>query len=202
MIFRVGLTGGIGCGKSTVATLFAQCGVTIIDSDLISHQLTQAGGAAIADIRSAFGDGYIDAGGALNRERMRQRVFADTVARSQLEAILHPMIRTQMLTQLSAAHSSPYMLLVIPLLLEAPSYQKLVQRTLVVDCTEDIQLARALQRRLDEATARAIMAAQVSRSERLKRADDIINNDGDLDNLLSQVKKLHQRYTAISAGSH
>lgn len=202
MIFRVGLTGGIGCGKSTVATLFAQCGVTIIDSDLISHQLTQAGGAAIAEIRRVFGDDYIDANGALNRVKMRLRVFSDAAAKAKLESILHPMIRTQMLAQFTTVKASPYLLLVIPLLFEAPGYKKLVQRTLVVDCTEATQLARATKRGLDEATARAIIATQISREERLKRADDIINNENGMDNLPAQIRTLHQRYTAIAAGSH
>ena len=202
MIFRVGLTGGIGCGKSTVATLFSQCGATIIDSDLISHRLTQAGGAAITEIRSAFGDDYIDAGGALNRVKMRQRVFSDAAAKSQLEFILHPMIRTQMLAQITTAHASPYFLLAIPLLFEGNGYQKLVQRSVVVDCTEAAQLARAMKRGLDEATVRAIMATQISRDQRLQRADDIIHNDNDMNSLPSQVQNLHQRYTAIAAGSH
>ncbi len=200
--YRVGLTGGIGCGKSTVSALFAQCGAVVIDSDAIAHQLTQAGGAAIAAIRSAFGDDYIDASGALDRARMRQLVFTDPAAKLRLEAILHPLIRTQMLAQAITSSSAPYQLLVIPLLFEIPGYQELVQRTLVVDCAEATQLGRAMRRSgLDEATVRAIMATQISRAERLQRADEVIHNDSDLDHLQRQVKPLHQRYLTLSAGS-
>lgn len=202
MTYRVGLTGGIGCGKSTVSALFAECGAAVIDSDTLSHQLTQAGGAAIAAIRSAFGDDYIDASGALDRARMRQRVFSDPAARLRLESILHPLIRTQMLAQATTAGPAPYLLLVIPLLFEIPGYRELVQRTLVVDCAEATQLARAMRRSgLDEQTVRAIMATQIARAERLQRADEVIHNDSDLDSLRGQVQRLHQRYLTLSAGS-
>ena len=195
MTYRVGLTGGIGCGKSTVSALFAQCGAAIIDSDTLSHQLTQPGGAAIAAIRSAFGDDYIDASGALDRVRMRQRVFSDPAARLRLESILHPLIRAQMLALATAAGPAPYLLLVIPLLFETPGYRELVQRTLVVDCAEATQLARAMRRSgLDEQTVRAIMSTQIARADRLQRADEVIHNDSDLDSLRGQVQQLHQRY--------
>ena len=202
MTYWVGLTGGIGCGKSTVSALFAQCGAAVIDSDTLSHQLTQPGGAAIAAIRSAFGDDYIDASGALDRVRMRQRVFSDPAARLRLESILHPLILAQMLALATAAGPAPYLLLVIPLLFETPGYRELVQRTLVVDCAEATQLARAMRRSgLDEQTVRAIMATQISRAERLQRADEVIHNDSDLDSLRGQVQQQHQRYLTISAGS-
>lgn len=202
MSYRVGLTGGIGCGKSTVSALFAELGVTIIDSDTISHQLTQSGGAAIAPIRKIFGDDYIDASGALGRARMRQLVFADPAAKLRLESILHPLIREKMLAQATTKQSTSYQMLVIPLLFETPSYQQLVQRSLAVDCSEATQLARAMQRsKLDEATVRAIMSTQITRAERLKRADDIIHNDSNLKNLREQVQQLHLHYLAISAGS-
>jgi dephospho-CoA kinase len=201
--YRVGLTGGIGSGKSIVAALFAKCGVTIIDSDAISHSLTQPGGAAIAAIRTAFGDSYIDASGALDRARMRQLVFSDVSAKQHLEAILHPMIREQMRTQAeAAADNSPYFMLVIPLLFETANYHELVQRTLVVDCAEATQIARAMERSgLTEQDVRAIMAGQIARAERLRRADDIIQNDAGLETLQMQVAHLHERYIALSAGS-
>lgn len=206
MKFRVGLTGGIGSGKSTVASLFKECGVLVIDSDVISHQMTQSGGMAIAAIRSTFGDDYIDASGALNRALMRQLIFSDRAAKLQLEAILHPLIRAQIMVQVDNAHTnstltSPYLLLVIPLLFETLSYQELVQRTLVVDCAETTQIARTMQRSgLDEQTARTIMASQISRAERLRLADEIIQNDGSLDTLRQQVEQLHQHYLAIFSG--
>ncbi len=201
MSYRIGLTGGIGSGKSTVAALFADCGATVIDSDVISHRLTQSGGSAIAAIRAAFGDDYINTDGALDRARMRQRVFSDPAARLQLEAILHPLIRVQMLAQAETS-TAPYLLLVVPLLFEAAGYLGLVQRTLVVDCTEVLQVARAMQRGgLDEQTVRAIMAAQILRAERLRRADEFIQNNGSPDDLRRQVEQLHRRYLAISAGS-
>ena len=201
MSYRVGLTGGIGSGKSTVAALFAECGATVIDSDAISHRLTQSGGSAIVAIRAAFGDGYIAADGALDRARMRQRVFSDPAAKLQLEAILHPLIRTQMLAQVGAS-TAPYLLLVVPLLFEAAGYLDLVQRTLVVDCAEALQVTRAMQRSgLDEQTVRAIMATQMPRAERLRRADEFIKNNGSSDDLRRQVEQLHRRYLAISARS-
>ncbi|MCX7195115.1 MAG: dephospho-CoA kinase [Proteobacteria bacterium] len=206
MKFRVGLTGGIGSGKSTVASLFKECGVMVIDSDVISHQMTQSGGMAIAAIRTTFGDGYIDASGALNRALMRQLIFSDRAAKLQLEAILHPLIRAQIMVQVDSAntnstHTSPYLLLVIPLLFETLNYRELVQRTLVVDCAENTQIARTMQRSgLDEQTVRTIMASQISRAERLRLADEIIQNDDGLDTLRQQVDQLHQHYLAIFSG--
>ncbi|MCE9550092.1 MAG: dephospho-CoA kinase [Betaproteobacteria bacterium] len=206
MKFRVGLTGGIGSGKSTVASLFKECSVLVIDSDVISHQMTQSGGMAIAAIRTTFGDGYIDASGALNRALMRQLIFSDRAAKLQLEAILHPLIRAQIMVQVDSAntnstHTSPYLLLVIPLLFETLNYRELVQRTLVVDCAENTQIARTMQRSgLDEQTVRTIMASQISRAERLRLADEIIQNDDGLDTLRQQVDQLHQHYLAIFSG--
>ena len=204
MIYRVGLTGGIGCGKSTVAALFKECGVLVIDSDVISHQMTQSGGIAIAAIRATFGDDYIDANGALDRVLMRQLIFADHAAKLKLEAILHPLIRAQMLAQVDNANinsslASPYLLLVIPLLFETLSYRELVHRTLVVDCAETTQVARTIERSgLDEQAVRAIMASQITRAERLRLADEIIQNDGNLDALRQQVRQLHLNYKTIS----
>ena len=201
--YRVGLTGGIGCGKSATAAQFEKLGAVIIDSDEISHCLTRPGGVAIAPIRSKFGDNYIDDSGALDRPRMRQLVFADKAAKLSLEAILHPLIRTQMLARAeSAIGASTYSLLVIPLLFETENYLRLVQRTLVVDCAETTQITRVMQRNgLIEQEIRAIMAQQITREERLRRADDIIRNDAGLDTLQLQVARLHQRYIDLSARS-
>lgn len=206
MIYRVGLTGGIGSGKSTVASLFKDCGVLVIDSDVISHQMTQSGGIAITAIRTTFGDDYIDASGALDRVLMRQLIFSDHAAKLKLEAILHPLIRAQILAQVDNANinstlASPYLLLVIPLLFETLNYHELVQSTLVVDCAETTQVARTMQRSgLDEQIVRTMMASQMTRIERLRLADEIIQNDGNLDTLRQQIAKLHQHYLAISSG--
>ena len=197
----VGLTGGIGSGKSTVAALFQKLGVTVIDSDAISHHLTQSGGAAIAIIRQSFGDDTIDATGALNRSHMRQLIFSDPAAKLRLEAILHPLIRSRMMEQIANASTSPYLLLVIPLLFETKAFLDLVQHTLVVDCAETTQVTRAMLRSgLYEQTVRAIIAVQISRAERLRRADVIIQNDGSLDALQQQVALLHQRYLTTLSG--
>jgi dephospho-CoA kinase len=198
--FSVGLTGGIGSGKTTVADFFRECGASVIDTDTISHQLTQADGAAIPAIRLAFGNDYIDNNGALDRQRMRQLVFSDVDAKLRLEAILHPAIRSELLANTQAATHAPYLLLVVPLLFEAAGYAGLVHRTLVVDCAEEAQVARTVQRSsLDAAEVHAIMAQQIGRIQRLQRADDIIHNDGDLAALREQVGLLHARYLSLAA---
>jgi len=202
MSYRVGLTGGIGSGKSTVASIFAELAVPVIDTDVLSHQLTQPGGAAIPAIRAAFDDNYIDAAGALDRSKMRQLVFSDDAARLRLEKILHPLIlaRTKSLAEASDA---PYILLVIPLLFETSGYQKWLNRTVTVDCSEETQLARAKSRDgLNELTVRAIMARQLSRSRRLQLADDAINNDGTLAELRLQIEQLHQHYLKLAQRSN
>jgi dephospho-CoA kinase len=199
MSYRVGLTGGIGSGKSTVATLFQEHGVAIIDSDAISHQLTRAGGAAIALIRATFGEEYLNADNALSRSKMRQLIFSDPAAKQRLESILHPLIRAQMLAQAQTS-LSPYLLLVVPLLFETQDYRELVQRTLVVDCAEETQIAHAMQRSaLSKPEVRAIMAQQMPGAERLQLADDVIRNDGSVDDLRQKVAQLHQLYLARSS---
>lgn len=202
MSYHVGLTGGIGSGKSTVAGLFQELGATVIDSDYISHSLTQAGGPAILPICAVFGEDYLDPNGALNRSRMRGTVFSDATARQRLEAILHPLIRAEMLHQAHAAAHAPYVLLVVPLLFEAKDYRSLVQRALVVDCPEEMQLARTMSRSgLTESAVRAIMAQQLTRAQRLSLADDVIHNDGDPGALRPQVAELHRSYLLRSSGS-
>lgn len=202
MSFRVGLTGGIGSGKSTIASLFSELGVPVIDTDVISHQLTQPGGAGIPIIQQEFGENYIDANGALDRLKMRQLVFTDHVAKKRLEDILHPLIYKQTLA-LSEHHSTPYVLLVIPLLFETSNYQNWLQRTLTVDCSEATQIKRASSRPgLSEQTVRAIMAQQLTRNQRLKLADDVIKNEGALSDLNLQIAQLHQRYLQLAKRSN
>lgn len=200
MNYRIGLTGGIGSGKSTVAGLFHQQGVTVIDTDAISHQLTQAGGDAIPLIRAAFGPEYLDAEGALDRARMRNHIFSEPGAKQRLEAILHPAIRARMLAQAEAADSSPYVLLVVPLLFETPNFRELADRTLAVDCAVETQVARSMRRSgLNEHEVRAIIAQQIPRAERLKLADDLIRNEGGIEELRPQVLRLHQAYLSRSS---
>jgi dephospho-CoA kinase len=200
--YLVGLTGGIGSGKSTVAGLFAAQGVRIIDTDLISHQLTQADGEAIPAIRGAFGAHFIDARGALDRNSMRELVFANPAAKKRLEAILHPLILAHTRLQAALATDAPYTLIVVPLLFESGRYADWLQRVITVDCPEALQIARTLQRGgMNEAAVRAIMAQQLSRSERLRLADEAIRNDGSLDELKKQVFDMHQCLSALAAES-
>ncbi|OGS95671.1 MAG: dephospho-CoA kinase [Gallionellales bacterium RIFCSPLOWO2_02_FULL_57_47] len=194
----IGLTGGIGSGKSTVAALFAEHGAGIIDTDAIAHQLTQAGGVAIAAIRAAFGDDYLTDDGALDRAKMRALIFSDAAAKQRLEQILHPMIFEQAKAQLRLLQASPYILVVVPLLPESRTFRQLAQRVLVVDCDENTQISRVIGRsRMTGKEVRAIIARQTSRAERLRLADDIIHNDAGLDRLAEQVATLHQRYSKM-----
>ncbi len=198
----IGLTGGIGSGKSTVAALFEQLGARIIDTDALSRNLTRPGGAAVAAIRAAFGAEYLDTAGALDRSKMRALIFATPAAKQRLEAILHPLILSESQRLAAAATDAPYTLVVIPLLFETGSYRHWLQRTLSVDCPEETQIARTMQRSgLDQAGVQAIMAQQITRAQRLVLTDDVIRNDSDLPELAHQVAQLHSRYAAIAAGS-
>ncbi len=191
----IGLTGGIGSGKSTVATLFAEHGAGIIDTDAIAHHLTQTNGEAIATIRAAFGDEYVTNDGALDRAKMRGLIFSDASAKQRLEHILHPQIFEQAKAQLRQLQAKPYILVVVPLLPESRTFRQLVQRVLVVDCDENTQITRVIGRsRMNEMEVRTIIARQTPRAERLQLADDIIHNDSSLGNLSEQVAVLHERY--------
>jgi dephospho-CoA kinase len=200
-MYSVGLTGGIGSGKSSAADEFAALGAALVDSDAIAHELTRAGGSAIAALRAEFGAEYITAEGALDRARMRTLVFGNATAKQRLEGLLHPLIREQTAVRVAAARG-PYVLLVVPLLLETGAYRELVQRVLVVDCSEATQIARTMARSgLTESEVRAIMAAQLPRAERVALADDVITNEGDRAALREQVRALHERYLALAAAS-
>lgn len=191
----IGLTGGIGCGKSTVARLFAEHGAGVVDTDVIAHRLTQADGAAITAIRNTFGDGHITTDGALNRKQMRDLIFSDAAAKRRLELLLHPLILEQAKTQLQQLRNAPYIILVVPLLPESPAFRQLVQRILVVDCDTGSQVARVMQRsNMSEAEVRDIIARQTPRAERLRLADDVIHNNAGLTELTGQVTALHQHY--------
>jgi len=197
--FVVGLTGGIGSGKSAAADLFAARGALMVDTDQIAHQLTAPGGAAMEAIRAAFGNGVVAADGALNRPAMRALAFEDPGTRKRLEAILHPMIRAES-ERLCLAATTPYVMLVVPLLIESGTYRQRVRRLCVVDCPEEVQVARVMQRSgLEERQVRAIMAAQASRAERLAAADDVIDNGGSYEQLAAQVERLHAAYLQLAA---
>ncbi|MDD5612920.1 MAG: dephospho-CoA kinase, partial [Gallionella sp.] len=184
----IGLTGGIGSGKSTVGRLFEALGACIIDTDAISHQLSGTQGAAIAEIRAAFGAAFITPDGALDRSKMRQLIFSDVNAKTRLQHILHPMIFAISQAQLAQCNHAPYAILMVPLLLENPAYLPLVQRVLVVDCSESQQIERVMRRsQLGEAEIRAILTHQISRDGRLAKADDVIRNEGTPEALEKQV---------------
>jgi dephospho-CoA kinase len=199
--FVVGLTGGIGSGKSAAADEFARLGATVVDTDAISRSLTAPGGAALPHIKGVFGDAFVSAGGAMDRSRMRERVFADPAAKRALEALLHPMIRTEA-ERLIAAARGPYVVYVVPLLIESGDYRRRVHRVLVVDAPEALQLERVRTRSgLAEPEVRAVMAQQAARDARLAAADDVIDNSGTLEALRRQVAALHARYVKMSAAA-
>jgi dephospho-CoA kinase len=190
----IGLTGGIGSGKSAAAARFAHHGIAVVDTDAISRELTAPGGKAIPALLAAFGPTLIDAKGGLDRARMRARVFADPGERACLEAILHPLIALESAARIQAA-SSPYVILDIPLLVESEHWRKRCDRICVVDCPPALQIARVMARSgLGAAEVEAILAAQASREQRLAIADDVIDNSATLAALHRQVDALHMRY--------
>ena len=197
--FSVGLTGGIGSGKTTVADMFGAQGAAIIDTDLIAHALTAPGGAAMPAIMASFGAQFVTSDGALDRVRMRTAVFSDAAAKTRLEAILHPMIRIET-ERATAAATGVYLLYVVPLLVESGSWRARVDRILVVDCPPPLQVARVMRRNaMREAEVLAIMAAQASRADRLAAADDVIVNDGGAGELAPQVAQLHALYCGLAS---
>lgn len=199
--FVVGLSGGIGSGKSAAAERFARLGAAVIDADAIAHELTGPGGAAMPAIEQAFGAQMITADGALDRAAMRRLVFDDASRRRQLEAILHPMIGAAIDARRNAAFVSgaPYVLMVAPLLVESGNYSSRFDRIAIVDCPEALQIKRVMTRNgFAAAEVEAIMAAQASRQARLKVADDVIRNDADLAMLQAQVAVLHVKYCALA----
>jgi len=199
-MFKLGLTGGIGSGKTHVANLLASWGATVIDTDLIAHQLTAPGGAAIDAIRASFGDALIDNRGALDRTRMRELVFADSSRRIELEGILHPRIAQEVLRQAEAA-TGIYSVFVVPLLVESGRWRDRIDRLCVVDCEEETQIARVQARSgIPIETIRRIMGAQATRSQRLAAADDIISNTAttSLAELEKQVLVLHKAWCNLA----
>jgi dephospho-CoA kinase len=201
MPFTVGLTGGIGSGKTTVAELFASRGACVVDADEISRKLTGPGQAAVGQIVGSFGPQFAAADGSLDRQRMRDLVFSDASARKSLESILHPLIRQESALQLRACNA-PYAILVVPLLIESSAYRSRTNRVAVVDCDTEIQVQRVMQRSaLTRGEVLAIIGSQVSREDRLAAADDVIHNDSDLPALELRVESLHELYIELAAAN-
>ena len=194
--FVVGLTGGIGSGKSSAADFFADLGAKVVDTDMIARELTRPGGAAIPAIHLAFGPEVIDKTGGMDRARMRDLVFSDSEAKARLEAILHPMIRDESNKRCKdPLKREPYIVLVVPLLIETKGFARGVDRIAVVDCKESDQVSRVMTRSaLSEAEIKRIMSSQVSRATRLEAADDVIENTGDLLALRKRIEALHRKY--------
>ena len=194
----VGLTGGIASGKSAAAEAFARRGIAVVDTDRIAREVVEPGTPGLAALVREFGPDILDAGGRLERGRLRQQVFRDPASRRRLEQVLHPLIREEALRQAQAA-ASPYVILVVPLLLES-GWDTLVDRVLVVDLPEAEQLRRLLRRdSLDRATAEAMITAQASRARRLQAADDVIENSGSPAELDRAVDRLHRHYLDLAA---
>lgn len=197
-MFVVGLTGGIGSGKSTVADLFAELGIPVVDTDVIAHQLTAPGGGALAAIRALFPDTVRQSGDVLDRASLRRVVFGDAAARKQLEAILHPRIRREVERELSGIQG-PYAVIVIPLLVETGTYVDVLNRILVVDCPETLQIERVMARNaLSREEVAAILAVQSDRVQRVKMAQDVILNTQPLGALRTRVAELHRHYLELA----
>lgn len=197
-MFRIGLTGGVASGKSTVADIFAELGAGIVDTDTVARDVVAPGESGLEAVTVAFGPQILLPNGELDRRALRSIVFSDPERRKLLESILHPLIRARTL-QLIDTLEAPYVIVVVPLLLET-GFAELVERILVVDCPEAQQLER-LRRRDDvgEAEAQAMLAAQAARQERLARADDVIDNSGSLEATQAQVQALHERYVRMGS---
>ncbi|MDA3869157.1 MAG: dephospho-CoA kinase [Gammaproteobacteria bacterium] len=197
-MLKIGLTGGIGSGKSTVAELFSELGVTVIDADQISHQLTRSGSDSFRAIRQLLGDEFINAEGELDRKKIARHIFSNPDKKAALENMLHPRIRQRMLQEVERAKHDAYIILSIPLLLET-GFTDLIDRILVVDADDEIRIQRTRQRDdRSEQQIRAIMRQQVERDRRLQCADDVIYNNGSLEDLRNAVDRLHQQYLAMA----
>jgi dephospho-CoA kinase len=200
-MLRIGLTGGIASGKSVASDYFASLGIPVIDTDLISRELVQPGSAGLQRIIETFGESVLDEHGALDRSRLREIVFTSDDKRTQLEDILHPAIRDRVGKLITEIVNAPYAIIVIPLLFET-RYPIPVDRVLVIDADENRQLKRLLKRDdISLEQARAMLRAQASREERIRRADDVARNDGTLEALQAQLQKLHQEYLKIATNA-
>ena len=198
MPFVVALTGGIGSGKTAVSDLLHELGAGVVDTDVIARALTAPNGDAMDAIAARFGQDVVAADGSLDRAKMRTRAFADPQAKRDLEAILHPIIRSRA-ADLVAKADAPYVVLVVPLLVETGAYRDIADRVLVVDCPESLQIKRTMVRSgLSRPEAERIVATQALRTARLAIADDVILNDSGLDDLAARARRLHQHYLALA----
>lgn len=199
MTYLVGLTGGIGCGKSTVGARFAELGGGLIDADAVSHSLTRREAPGWLAIRAEFGENFFGPDGELDRARLRQAVFADAATRARLEAVLHPLIRNETARQI-ADSTSAYVLLMVPLLFESGRYRERCRRVLVVDCLESTQVRRVVARNgMAPDDVRAIIRSQIGRAQRLALADDVIDNEGDPNRLAGAVARLDRLYRRLAS---
>ncbi len=194
-MYIVALTGGIGCGKSEAATVFADLSIPVVDLDVIAHQLTAENAPLVNTIANTFGKSFITDNAALDRNKMRELVFNDDEAREQLNAILHPAIYEAAMQQIQTLQDAPYIILSIPLLTPNSPYLPSINRVLTIDCDEATQIARVKDRsQLSEAAIKNIIASQTPRQTRLEMSDDIIKNDGNIEGLRQKVENLHQKY--------
>lgn len=197
-MLKIGLTGGVGCGKSTICDQFSRLAVPIIDADVIAHSLVDPGSPALGEIRKKLGDQLITTDGHLDRQQLRQMILTQPSIRNQLEAILHPRIHRVILDELSSA-AAAYVIICIPLLLEV-AWTDLVDRILVVDCSEEDQIQRLLKRDQSSLSEiRQLISLQIDRPSRLKAADDIIYNNGSIQSLEPKITRLHKKYQQLAA---
>ena len=194
-MYIIGMTGGIGSGKTEATKLFTELGVPIVDVDIISHELTARGQATLKEIAQAFGQDILNVDGDLNRTALRKKVFANSEARKSLEDILHPAIFNKALEALKKNASAPYQILAIPLLFESDRYLEIISRSLVIDSPIEMQITRASKRDgLLEADIQKIIDVQMSRTKRNSLADDLILNDGSIEELRQKIKQLHEKF--------
>ena len=201
-MYVVGLTGGIGAGKSEAARIFSEIGVPVVDVDVISRRLTSSGQSLVAKIANAFGKEYVTADGAMDRAKIRERIFSSDADRRLLESILHPAIHSEALRELESYHYAPYQILAIPLFFESNRYEGIVNRTLLIDCNEDLQVSRVVNRNgFTDKMVRSIIAAQASRSFRRALANDIIDNNGTIEELEQDIHRMHEKFIKTCAVS-